>query len=239
MTTATIEEKVKSMFCEVDRTHQVDKDTLEYKNHIASSYPAYMEIKQMQNLEQSVADRESALDKGAVSIEAIEYYKRQLKNEKKRLEDIKSQIPKFSQNELTHMKTEFNRLEDNVRAAKFTEMEMETMKGIDPHEESRRMSEPCIPIDKWIAESCNVGHIDSKGRCSRSEAERALKIINWHLTGGGQEGAYITSNLHRTQGGSYKSSQVSVDIDLKLMEQMRQLQEKINDLELKIKQKKG
>ena len=90
-------------------------------------------------------------------------------------------------------------MEKEVRPALFTEVDMETGKGVDVAEEARRMSlEPTISIDKWLAESCNVRV--QNGKCTRSEAEKVLKIANWHLTGGDK--TYLIENLRRKQGGN-------------------------------------
>ncbi len=229
-------EKVKSMFCEVDRTHQVDDDG-NFKNHIASSTPAYMKKEAIHQLENTAKTREDAIMRNAVSSSAIEWYKRQLTKEKKRLNDIQEQTPRFSQAEITHIKNSFSDLEQEVRSAQFTVTDMETMKGINPQHEADRMTEPCIPIDSWLAESCNL-RVDAKGKVTRSEAEKALKMAHWHLNGGGQEGSYMLDNLRKTKigGNAAKPSQVSVGIDLKQMEAINELKVKIADLENKIKE---
>jgi len=197
--TETVEAPPKSMFCEVDRAHLVDPDTGSYRNHIASSYPAYMNKHAIEEMEQEADTMVDSLGDGRVDPSAIEFYKRKVTKQRKRLDDIKQQTPKFTGSEMTHIKDSFIDLENQVRPALFTEKDMETGKGVDVAEEARRMSlEPTIPIDKWLAESCNV--TVTEGKCTRSEAEKALIIANWHLTGGDK--TYLIDNLRRKQGGS-------------------------------------
>jgi len=226
------QEKPKSMFCEVDRAHLVDEDTNKFRNHISSSYPAYMHKHGIEKLEESVDEIASALDEKRADPRAVEFYRRKLSREKTRLDDIREQTPKFDNSEMAHIKNSFENLEKEVASALYTEKDMETGKGIDPAEEARRMTNPVIPIDKWLAESCNVKV--RGGKCSRSEAEKVLKIANWHLTGGDK--TYLVENLRIKRGGSAaKSSSVTVDVDLKEMERYRKLEEKIEMLEDKLK----
>ena len=242
MATETVEAPVKSMFCEVDRAHLVDPDTEVFRNHIASSYPAYMNKHAIEEMEQQVDTIVDTLGDGRAHPSAIEFYKRKVSRERKRLDDIKRQTPKFTGSEMTHIKSAFINLESQVRPALFTEVDMETGKGVDVAEEARRMSlEPTIPIDKWLAESCNV--TVTEGKCTRSEAEKALIIANWHLTGGDK--TYLIDNLRRKQGGSQaKSSQVQVDVDLKSMPEQpmdigafSRLEAKLKALEIKLEEK--
>lgn len=220
MSTDTMErpvEKVKSMFGEVDRKHLFDKETGEYKGKkTASSYPAYMQKKAKEQLEQSIEERQDALDNRHVSSSALEYTKRQLIKERQRLAEI-NEVPVFNATEKADMNVSFSALEQEVSSAQFTERDMETMKGIDPGEEARRMTEPCVRVDKLLAKRCNV-ELDAKtGMISRSQAEKILKITHWHLTGGDEP--YLLENLRRKAGGSAsKSNQITVGIDLKEME---------------------
>ncbi len=242
MATETVEAPVKSMFCEVDRAHLVDSDTGAYRHHISSSYPAYMNKHAIEEMEQEADTMADSLGEGRVNPMAIEFYKRKVTKQRKRLDDIKEQTPKFTSSEMTHMKSAFTDLENHVRPALFTEVDMETGKGVDVAEEARRMSlVPTISIDRWLSESCNVRVTD--GKCTRSEAERALIIANWHLTGGDK--TYLIDNLRRKQGGSQaKSSQVQVGVDLKSMPEepmdkgaFNRLEAKLKDLEIKLQEK--
>lgn len=227
MSAGTLEkEKVKSMFCEkVDRANVVVDD--EYKNHISSSKPAYMHKGAMEKLEQSVGDTAEALEGGRIDSQALEFTRRKLARERKRLHDIKEQTPVYTPVEMQHISSTRKDLDVEISNALFTKSDME--KGlVDPSKEADRMSLPCIKVDRKLAAMCDVELTD--GKCSRSEAEGIRKMALWHETGGTVP-AY-TEELRRDHGGhAKKSSQVSVGIDLNEMERVRLLEEKIAKLE--------
>ena len=216
MSTETLEkptEKVKSMFCEkVDRANVVVDE--EHKNHISSSKPAYMHRYAMEKLEESKDTLEQQLRDGVVDPKALEFTKRKLKREAKRLDDIHEQTPVYTHSEMAHIKDARMRMEEEMKPLYFTKSDMNS-NNPDPQVEADRMTMPCVKVDALLAKRCNVEL--TNGKCSRSQAELIRKMALWHETGG--EAPAYTEELRTDSGGHVrKSSQVSVDIDLKAME---------------------
>ena len=73
-----------SFFGQVDRNPKIGKDG-KVTNDVASAYPAYMHEKSMEELTNDIADRERRLEEGKVPPLEIEFCKRRLKDEKRRL----------------------------------------------------------------------------------------------------------------------------------------------------------
>jgi len=219
-------EKIKSMFGKVDRKHLFDRETEEYKGeHISSSYPAYMHPKSMQDLEQGINETSESIAQGHVYSSALEYTKRRLKKERIRLDDIKDQIPKYSSVELKAISSSRKDLDTEIKAALFTKSDMETRPQLGA-EEARRMTEPCIKVDKLLAAQCNVSL--TNGKCTRSEAEKIRKMALWHETNG--EATGFTDELRDDRGSHMgKSNLVSVDGSLEDMEVQRVAREKAID----------
>ncbi len=219
-------EKVKSMFCEkVDRANVVVDG--EYKNHISSSLPAYMHRYAMEKLEDSVDTIKQQLAVGAVDPKALEFTQRKLKRETKRFHDIQEQRPVFNQVEMGQISSARKDLEDEMRPLYFTKSDMNSTNP-DPQIEADRMSTPCVKVNALLAERCNVKL--TNGKCTRSQAELIRQMALFHETGG-QSVAY-TEDLRTDRGGHVrKSSQVSVDIDLKAMEEKNKI---IKELEKKM-----
>lgn len=223
-------ENIKSMFGKVDRKHLFDRETNEYKGEkIASSYPAYMHPKAIEDLEQSVQNTEESLSMNYVSASAMEYTKRKLKQEKTRLDEIRGEIPDFTPTELRNISNARKDLDKEIAAALFTKSDME----LRPHlaaEEARRMSEPCIKVDKVLAARCNVPLVN--GKCTRSQAESIRKMALWHETRG--EATGFTDELRNDHGShAGKSNQVSVGGSLEDMETQRLAREKAIEERLK------
>lgn len=193
------QEKVKSMFCEVDKANVVVDDV--YKNHIASSKPAYMHKSAMENLEDSVNSTAEALGEGRVEPSAVEFYRRKLSREKLRLDAIKDQTPKYTPVEMGEISTARKCLDVKISDALFTKSDME--KGlVDPAKEADRMTEPCIEVDRKLAAMCNVKL--TNGKCSRSEAEIIRKMALWHESNG--EDPAFTEELRKDKGGHAKKA---------------------------------
>ena len=193
-----------SFFGQVDRNPKIGKDG-KVTNDVASAYPAYMHEKSMEELTNDIADRERRLEEGKVPPLETEFCKRRLKDEKRRLEDIKESIPKLTPQESQEIREELENLEAEIRTSNFTRSEME--KGIaDPSLEANRMVYPCITIqNKDLARKCNVKVEGNK--TSRDDATRMAKILTWIYTNGERP---LMAEEWRNDHGNKKSNMLTV-----------------------------
>lgn len=157
------------------------KVDLNKEGNISSQMPAWSMKNQLEELEEEVARKERALERGDIPHDSIATTREDLKKEKKQLNAIKESKPKFSETEENKLWKMHKDLGNVIKPTLFTRSEM--MKGTaSPHEEMRRMKDPCISVPKEIAELCSdngikVSEEKNNFLVSRDGASHMWKLI--------------------------------------------------------------
>jgi hypothetical protein len=157
-------------FGEADRTRD---------GRIKSDYPGWYQEQHLEDLRESIAQQERALEQEAVPPERKGQYRERLKQEKERLEQIEASKPIFVGIQKDKMANIRKEIGQKISDAQYSRSQIE--RGlINPHEEARRMTEPCIEVksqeEAEILKECGA-RINEKGMVTRTEAEKAWKIV--------------------------------------------------------------
>ena len=149
------------------------------KGKIGSEYPAWLMRAHMEDLQESIGQKERALKANMVDAANKPYHMETLNSEKQRLGEIMASKPTLTVNEKSKAAAEYHSLEKEIAASMYTRADMKL--GLaDAHEEARRMVNPCISVDKVIAKACNV-KVTKDGKVSRNSAVKMFKIIGTYL----------------------------------------------------------
>jgi len=160
-----------TFFSEVDKT----KD-----GRISSEYPAWMMETHKEYLEEGIRQKEAAVKFGIENPERRREFIAELEKEKKKLYLIEKARPKISDSMKDKIAKEYFKIRAFIADSMFSKVEMH--EGLaDAHEEARRMSKPCIEVDKDIAEACNVKMIEDCGKVSRNQATKIFRILGAYL----------------------------------------------------------
>jgi len=152
----------------------------------ASEYPGWYFNEQVDELKETIASSERTLRSGAISDESKELLMERLRADKERLTSILDSLPKVSEADRTRLLKFRADMGSRIAEAMFTYSDMQRGTA-DAHEEAKRMSEPCISIKDEtgdiaaIVKACGVEHVSPKGQITRTDAERAWKIISGYL----------------------------------------------------------
>ena len=92
------------------------------------------------------------------------------------IKTVESAKPKLNGAQKTFLSKSVRGLEDNIAQSMFSYDDMHTGEA-SAHEELKRQINPCIPIDKRLADLCNLKSF-KKGMVSRDDATIAMQIIN-------------------------------------------------------------
>lgn len=151
---------------------------LNKKGMKASEYPAWYFDRLIEDMEREVSRKEKALKAGQVRADMVNKIRAEVEMERERLYDIVNSKPKLSDVQKDKIAKEYKNLSEEIKDSMFTRSEM--MLGFaPPHEEARRMSQPCIKIDPEIARS--YGLTPRNGMVSRNDAERVYKVIGKYI----------------------------------------------------------
>ncbi len=159
----------------------VDRKGKREDGMIGSSYPAWFDQRKIEDLENSIQFQEGMLERGQVQPEGVMRAKMDLAREKKILADIKSSKPKLRDKDHDAVAKGRDALEEKIGESMFTKKAM--MEGLaDAHEEAKRMSEPCIPVDPVLAEACGLkDKMNKKGMIPRNHAVKIWQICQSYL----------------------------------------------------------
>ena len=174
-----------------------------------SSIPAWSLPRNIDILESDVNKLGNMLDNKQIPIEEIPYQKADYEQKKKRLDEIKDSKPKLTGRQKDNLKSKRDELAVEINRAQFTRLEMD--KGLaDPHEEARRMSEPCIRVDKEEARRMGV-ETDARGYVSRSKGEAMWKNMSSLL---GDTVPNPNVETLRSDSGRSKRNSVTVPVNI-------------------------
>jgi len=150
----------------------------------ASEYPAWMHQSQMDELRESIRQREHALDNDLVYASERMIQRDRLKKEKEKLGVIEESKPKLEGPELDRLVKARKYLGGEITKLMYSHSEMERGTA-DAHEEARRMTEPCVSIKGEdvlpIIKACGVDGVTVDCRISRNQAEKCWKILSAYL----------------------------------------------------------
>lgn len=156
-------------FGKVDRTKE---------GKISSEYPAWYFDRQTELLQESIDQKERALKGGHVPRESEGEYQIIIDREKKRLAEIIDSRPKLSGTDLDKCAKAYKSTIKEISNSMYTRSD--SMRGfVDPHDEHKLNSTPCIKVTDVTAEIAlqNGIRITDNGHMARKDAERLCKII--------------------------------------------------------------
>lgn len=170
-----------------------------------SSLPGWSMPKHIDMLRDEVNSIKGRLDFKQVPDDEVYMVQEEYKMKKKRLEDIENSKPVLTGKQMDELVKKRDKLAEEISRSKFSQYDME--RGLaDPHEEARRMTEPCIEMDE--EEARRMGLRTQNGKVPRTEAEMAWKLM-CSLIGDTQ----LNPNpeiLRSVAGSMKKKSQVTV-----------------------------
>src|SRR3990167_6975685 len=157
----------------------VDRKGKRADGEIASAKPAWCQTPLIEELKETIDQTTGRLERGEVPSEEVFYVRNELKKNKERYETIIGSKPKIQGKDLDDLSKMQKELAISIKESNFSATAMK--KGTaSPHEEARRMSEPCIRVPIELAEACGV-EVNSKGEISRNEAVRIWQIGQQYL----------------------------------------------------------
>ena len=140
-----------------------------------SQYPAFYYDVHIEELKETISSAERRLNTGQVPYEQAYKLKAETERNSKQLEKILATVPKLSEGEKDRLCKAYKSLSKDIGQYLFSRSDMHL--GLaSPHEEARRMTEPCIEITDLgnLAKACNVKV--SKGKMTRNGAAKIFKI---------------------------------------------------------------
>jgi len=149
---------------------EVDKNS---KGKISSLMPAWYFDAHIEEMRESLARKERALERGAVPPSEISYIRAQVKREKERLLEIENSIPDLGK-EVDRFAKAYNKLGEQIKDLLPTRSD-ELMGYASPREELKKMKTPCVSIDVSVAKACGVS--PKRGKITRDEAVRCYRMI--------------------------------------------------------------
>lgn len=140
-----------------------------------SQYPAFYYDVHISELKETIDSEERRLNAGQVPYDLAYKLKASIEKNKKLLEEIERSRPSLSDGERDRINKAYKQLGKEIGQYLFSRSEM--MIGLaSPHEEARRMTEPCISADGFdeLIKACNVQVTD--GKVTRNGAAKMFKI---------------------------------------------------------------
>lgn len=150
----------------------------------SSTYPAWMHETQLEDLRESIRQKEYALDNDLVIASERGIQKDRLRREKVQLDRIEGSRPDFDDATRDRLSKVRKALGSEIGRAMYTRDEMRTGTA-NAHEEARRISTPCISVKSEdmldVIKGCGVDRITTDGKITRGQAEKAWRIISRYL----------------------------------------------------------
>lgn len=170
---ATQSDAINTIFGPADRSKDGSK--------ILSTYPAFYHRQQLEDLRDSVKQKEFAVEMGYVPEDNRAQHNDLLRKEKEKLQAIESSTPILSGADEERLAKFRKGMGKKIADLLFSRSDM--MKGLaDAYEEARRMTEPCLKVDgdeeAGILKACGVDNFSGKGMVTREDASKAWKIVS-------------------------------------------------------------
>lgn len=139
-----------------------------------SQMPGWYFDEHQRHLEETIAQKETALEKDYVPAGEKGEFKEGLARDKERLHKIQESKPKFTEKEKDELAAMIKATGGVISESMFSRSDME--KGTaNAHDEVKRQLDPCVKIDPKLAAMAGIT-LDKKGYCSRNDATKAWKL---------------------------------------------------------------
>ena len=168
------DEKIAQTVDDIQFFSDVDKKYEKTKATLTASYPAWYFDQQLADKKEELASRTRKRDPDEI-VDIDPEYLAETKALSSRIKEIEASRPKLNGAQQNYLKKVTSDLESNIAASMFPYDDMHTG-AASPHEELKRQTMPCIPIDKRLAAS--LGIETKRGMASRDDATRAMQICN-------------------------------------------------------------
>lgn len=160
---------------------ELDRDA---KGNIKSQYPAWYNSSHLEELEETLREMETRLDRGMVPSDSVPEHKQEMKRIEKKVRSIKDSSPVLTPEERDQLADVRKRLGFQISLLYFTKTEMD--KGTaDVSEEAKRMSTPMIKIEDdkvaSVLKACGVDNFHGCNMITRGQAEKAWKLCSKQL----------------------------------------------------------
>ena len=146
---------------------------------LKSTYPSWYFEAQLDDKKEELRQRTRKPAADEVPGDIDPEYIQQTQALKETISSVESSKPKLNGAQKTFLKKAVGTLENDIAQSMFSYDDMHTGEA-SAHEELKRQINPCIPIDKRVAELCNLKSF-KKGLVSRDDATIAMQIINKSL----------------------------------------------------------
>jgi hypothetical protein len=145
---------------------------------IRSEYPSWYFDQHQEELEESIRQKEMAIDSDLIPKSEVPIIRERLDQERKRLDEIKASRPELSGVEKDNVVKAVTDIGGKIKSSMFTRSEME--KGLaDAHVEAQRLSTPVIEIkseaEAELVKACGI-KIRDNGKITGDEARKVWKI---------------------------------------------------------------
>jgi hypothetical protein len=141
-----------------------------------SSIPAWSLDRNKELLSEEVDRIRMDLDSGIVPPEDVHEEEQKYRMKKDRLDKINASRPELKGYQKDRLVKIRDELADELRDSKFTEWQMQSVERCDPHEEVRRMTTPCIPVDEKEAQRMGIKTVN--GKANRVDADIMWKNMS-------------------------------------------------------------
>lgn len=164
------------LFGDVDRRHHKSDEM------ISSDMPAWSMRVHLEDLQESIDSKQRAIDQGLVAGADLIAHKQMMDKEQERIDKINHSKPKIEGKDMDDLSSAHKTISKKIGESMFRHTDLE--KGLaDPHEEARRMKQPCIEIkseaEADLARSCGVKI--TNGKVSRDAAQRMFRVSASYL----------------------------------------------------------
>jgi hypothetical protein len=143
-----------------------------------ASYPFYQNPRQLEEIKEDKRKLEQAVAKGFVDTDHLPEIQGRINQYSKQLEALEKHNPDMTKN-IDRIDKTSKALAEVISPLMFTRKEMR--EGlVDPHEEARRMVEPCVELPKEVCETAikNGVPVGSDRKVSRDNAVRLWQMCN-------------------------------------------------------------
>lgn len=162
------------------------------RGEISSSIPSWLLSQHVEELEESVAQKERALKGNRIPLENRPYAEAELDEQRKRLVEILNSKPSLTASQKDEVAKARQTLAEAIHST--APSVIEDKNGfVKPHDEYRRLKTPHIEFDKSMAASLGMKTVN--GKITGDQANRAYKILSGAL---GENGD--TEKLRRDYG---------------------------------------
>lgn len=149
------------------------------EGHISSEIPAWAMDSHLEDLRESVAQKERQLKSGTNMPSELPLLQENFRKETQKLEAIESSRPQLSEAQKDKCYKAYKDLSSKI--ADMMPTYDEDRKGLaDPHKEAKKMVQPFIEVDPELAKACGVANIKD-GKVSRNAASRMYKILGHYF----------------------------------------------------------